>query len=68
MVGDCVQEIMESVQAQGIFYGLEDYERALTLLAHSDLRGEGLPDKDEVARRLHQQLQQLNSTFSCDTA
>ena len=39
-----------------------DYNRAVTLLAHSDVRGEGLGDK-----KLEQQLQQLENIFSGDT-
>ena len=58
---------MGSLQEQGIQFGQEDYERALTVLLQSDIRGEGLPDKEETAKLLQHQLQQLRSIFSSDT-
>ena len=52
----------------GAQYSPADYSRALTLLAHSDVRGEGSIDRGEEAnKRLEQQLQQLDNIFSGDT-
>lgn len=47
-------------------YSLDDYKRALTLLTHSNLKGEG-GSSEEASRRLDQQHQQLDAIFSRDT-
>ncbi len=47
-------------------YSAEDYKRALTLLTHSDIKGEGLVG-EELIKRLEQQHQQLDAIFSRDT-
>ncbi len=51
----------------GALYSLEDYSRAVVLLAHSDVRGEGPADREEVNKRVEVQLQQLKDIFSGDT-
>lgn len=61
------QEITEGVLEHGAQYSPVDYNRAVTLLAHSDVRGEGLGDRDQMNKRLEQQLQQLENIFSGDT-
>lgn len=48
-------------------YSQEDYKRALTLLAFSDVRGEGPPDKEEAAKKLALQIKELDEIFSRDT-
>jgi hypothetical protein len=63
----CMQEITEGVLEHGAQYSQADYKRALTLLAHSDVRGEGTVDRDEANRHLEQQLLQLDNIFSGDT-
>lgn len=60
-------EITEGVLEHGAQYSPADYSRTLTLLAHSDVRGEGTVDRDEANKRLEQQLQQLDNIFSGDT-
>ena len=62
-----LQEITEGVLEHGALYSPADYSRALTLLAHSNVRGEGPADREEVNKRLEQQLQQLENIFSGDT-
>lgn len=61
------QEIMEGVLEHGPLYSLADYSRALTLLAHSETKGEGPADREEANKRLEQQIEQLEDIFSGDT-
>lgn len=55
---------MEGVLEHGPLYSLADYSRTLTLLAHSETKGEGPADRED---RLEQQIQQLENIFSGDT-
>lgn len=55
---------MEGVLEHGALYSQADYSRALELLAHSEMKGEGPADREE---KLVQQLQQLENIFSGDT-
>ena len=55
----------EGLLEHGPMYSLEDYKNALTLLAHSSSKGEGLGE--EESKRLEQQYQQLDTIFSRDT-
>lgn len=49
----------------GALYSVGDYSRALVLLAHSDVRGEGAALERE--EKLPQQLEQLETIFSGET-
>lgn len=55
---------MEGILEHGPLYSQEDYTRALTLLAHSETKGEAPAEREE---RLEQQLLQLENIFSGDT-
>ena len=50
----------------GALYSVEEYKRAVTVLAQSDMKGEGLVG-EELSKRLEQQFQQLDTIFSRDT-
>ena len=60
---------MENILEHGPMYAEEDYSRALQLLAnsYSGGKGEGSADREEIDKKLEQQLQQLSSIFSGDT-
>ena len=58
---------MENLQAHGPFYSQQDYSHALTVLAYSDMNGEGIPDREKAAKNLQLQLEQLDSIFSGDS-
>lgn len=60
-------EISEGMLENEPIYSQEDYKRALTLLAFSDVRGEGPPDKEEAAKKLALQIKELDEIFSRDT-
>lgn len=47
-------------------YSADDYKRALTLMAQSNIKGEGLAG-EELSRRLEQEHQQLDAIFSRET-